>query len=93
MNKFIATVETEGTINWFGEGSTIEEALADYLDNDEFNDYCECSDIKDGEVVEVCVYTTILNHSEEWDVNLYDPDYEWVLKDKVYTKLETFLLK
>lgn len=92
MTGFIATAKFEETIKLYGEGATPEAAMADFINSGEFNEHCITHDIPDNSTVEVAVYKAIYNGSPEWDDELFDPNWQWALGERVYAKNIKFLI-
>ena len=88
---FIATAAFDHVnVKWTGEGNTPESAFNDLIESGEFNDYCACNDVKDNQSVEVGIFNIIHKSDPEWDEDIFDDGWEWVLNDRVDTKFVTY---
>lgn len=83
--RYVATAVFEERIANFGEGDTAEEALDDFM-VEALCSHLDDIEAEEGDTFEIGVYTTIENGSPEWDEDMFDDEYEWVLKDRVITK-------
>lgn len=89
--RFIACTVFEDTITWCGEGNTPAHALADFLGNGEFEDYCFCKDIPENTFVEVKVFSTM--HIDDPDANPddFEEHYEWICNDEISSQKILYL--
>tara|TARA_Y100000782_G_C10171240_1_gene259856 strand:+ start:1337 stop:1606 length:270 start_codon:yes stop_codon:yes gene_type:complete len=81
---FIACIENEENIHFFGSGVTPQSALRDFLGGGAFNDHCSSYEVHDGECLEIGIYKKIENGSQDWSEE-FDPDWAWALGDQVET--------
>jgi hypothetical protein len=84
---FIATAQFEDTVCFYGESDTPEKALKDFTSSGEFKEHCESIDAVVDDEVEVRIFKAIYKGSEDWDEDVHDPDWEFVLGEKVDTHL------
>lgn len=89
--KYVACATFEGTIKWYGEGGTPEEALSDFIDNGQFDDYCQCVALApDGGSILVKVFEAIHLDSQDADDYEWEDDWSWVLGDEVSSHQVTY---
>ena len=81
---FVACIENEENIHFFGSGDTPESALSDFLTGGAFNDHCSAYEVPDGELQEIGIYKAIENGSKDWSEE-FDPDWAWALGEQVDT--------
>lgn len=89
---FIACAKWEETVKHFGEGSSPELALADFVNSGEFNDYCDCNDIKDESHIEVRVFRAVYSGTPEASQYELEDGWDWILADQVYSKIIQYLM-
>lgn len=81
---YVACATFEGTIRWYGEGGTPEDALSDFINNGKFNDYCRyVALVPDGGSVFVKVFEAIYSDHPDADNYEWEDGWSWVLVDEV----------
>ena len=87
INKgFIATAQVKERIVFYGEADSSEKALKDFISSGEFKEHCEAIDANVDDEIEVSIFKAIYNGSSEWDDDIHDPEWEFVIGEKVDTK-------
>lgn len=84
---FIASIQYEDTISFFGKGSTPDEAFNDFSKTP-FREHCENYEIKPGTTLEVYIHKAIWQDDPEWS-DEFDPSWQWALGEKVDTRMLT----
>lgn len=85
---FIASIECEETISFFGQGNTAEEAFQDFSGTS-FREHCDCYEVIPGTQLDVQIHKGIWPDDAEWSDD-FDPNWQWALGDKVDTKTLVF---
>lgn len=85
---FIASIEFEETISFFGQGNTPEESFEDFSGTP-FREHCDCYEVKSGTQLEVHIHKGIWPDDPEWSDD-FDPNWQWALGEKVDTKTLVF---
>lgn len=80
---YIACAHFEETIRHFGEASTPEKALADFIQGGEFSDYCDCREIEDGTYVQVKVFKAIYADTQEANMDDFEDGWQWILGEEI----------
>lgn len=78
---YIASIQREDTIVFFGKGDTPEEAFQDFM-RQAFKEHCDSYEIADGAEVDVFVHKAIFQDDPEW-TDEYDPSWQWVLGENI----------
>jgi len=86
MAGYIATAQSEDTISFYGESDSPENALAEFLKGTAFKDHCESVDASAGDEISVGIFKAIYNGDPDWDDELYESEWRWVLGERVDTK-------
>ena len=77
-------IDDDAIVN-YGQGKTPDEAYEEFLSGD-FSDHCESILAEEGDDVEVYIYTHVTPEESDWPTEDVDPDWTWILKDKVETR-------
>lgn len=80
---YIACAHFEETIRHFGESSSPESALDNFVNSGEFIDYCDCRDIPDKTLVTVKVFQAIYAESPDANPDDFEDGWGWILGDEV----------
>jgi hypothetical protein len=87
---FIACAHFEETIRHYGEGGTPDDAISNFIEDGDFNEYGYCRDIAIGTPVQVKVFKAIYIDSPEANVEDFEPGWGWMLGEEVDSRLVTF---
>lgn len=85
-------VDDEPDIRWCGEGSTPDEAVADLMDNDDFENFCEYMGYDKPEKIDIKIYTCIDVKDSDWPEDEVNPNWAWCLDQKVETRTATAIV-
>ncbi|MCB1757521.1 MAG: hypothetical protein KDJ38_18510 [Gammaproteobacteria bacterium] len=86
--KFCALcVDDEDDITNCGTGDTPDAALADYLDNGDFESHCDYCCFASGDDVEIYIYSVVSVEDSDWSMDEADPKWTWCLDRKVDTRI------
>ncbi|PML45602.1 hypothetical protein BCT75_04255 [Vibrio lentus] len=88
---FIACAKFEDTVKAYGEGSTPELALSDFLQGGDFQVHCESNDIEDEDHVEVKVFKAIYADTPEANMDDFEDGWKWILGEEVSEHKVQFL--
>lgn len=83
--KYVATSQDE-EIYLCGRGDTPELALDDYVNNGNFETFCELHMIKKGEPVDVEIWTAIDIRESDYEEGEYPESWKWCLDRKIRTE-------
>lgn len=89
---YIACAHFEETIHHFGEGSTPEEALKDFL-GAEFEEYCNYYELEDNTYVDVKVFEAIYANTPEANMEDFEDGWNFILGDEVSSHTHLFLIE
>ena len=83
MSSYIATCQDE-QVTEFGEGDTPEDALQDFLNNGEFEEYCSNQCVEIGELVEITVSRKLTRKEVDTDEleMMENEGWEWILDSR-----------
>lgn len=88
---YIACAHFEDGIAHFGEADSPKKALATFIDDGEFADYCDCREVEDGAYVQVKVFKAIYAGDPAANMEDWEDDWEWILGDEVAEHQVQFL--
>lgn len=88
---YIACAHFEDTIRHFGESDTPEKALAKFIDDGTFYDYCDCRGIKDGGYVQVKIFKAIYEDTPEANMDDWEDGWQWILGEEISEHQVQFL--
>ena len=83
--KYCATCTEEDEIVFCGTGDSAEDALNDFIDGGDFEDYCSYQEATIDDDIDVFIYSTISIKDSDWGDDA-DPKWVWCLDEKLETR-------
>lgn len=87
--KFCALcVDDDESIGFCGTGDTADDAFNEFVHGGEFETYLQCDGVwyKNGDDVEVYIYTVVDVRNSDWPEEERNPKWVWCLDRKVETR-------
>lgn len=87
--KYVACANFEGGIAFYGAADSARKAFIEFIESGSFAEFCTHYKKEHGDV-EVGIFKVIREGDKGWEPESYEDDYDWVLGDKVDSKVVTW---
>ncbi|MFK3873073.1 hypothetical protein [Pseudoalteromonas rhizosphaerae] len=88
MSLYIACIQNEEVIMFFGEGNTPDKAFKSFIES-KLDEHCEFFSVEPGTNIEIGIYKAIMPDDPSWSDD-FDPDWSWALGENVDNKKLTY---